>query len=395
MFRDDAWPAALRFVAACCTWPQDAGRIQAAWTADVEDADVLAVALRHRVTGIVSRGLHLAGLSLGPVPAQALAHDVAVNGQRSLMQTRATIQLQSLLDSHGIKSLALKGVAVAAQAYNDVGIKSARDVDILIAPNDVTEAVKVLEGSGYELIEPLPAGPQLRIRDHLYHFKDLQLLHRRTGVLVELHWRLFYNHRLLPAEALVGTEQRIDLAGASVRTLGEVEQYMYLCAHGAFHGWSRLKWSTDLCALLRKPSSASPATLHEAALGHGMGPASAAFLILAHRHLNLEVDGAFLRRLEGSGSARSIVRTAEMALAWGKGQREIDDYDAPWRRILLSRLRIRDDSSYILSELARVATPLNDLKATRLPRPLHPLLYVFRVPLWLWRRLGQRRALSG
>jgi hypothetical protein len=70
---------------------------------------------------------------------------------------------------------------------------------------------------------------------------------------VELHGRAFSNPYLLPAEAtrrMLEQRQSVDIGGAPVCIPAADDLFIYLCLHGAVHGWACLKWLCDVAALL-------------------------------------------------------------------------------------------------------------------------------------------------
>src|SRR5205085_5632515 len=68
---------------------------------------------------------------------------------------------------------------------------------------------------------------------------------------VELHTRLTEIPRLIPSIGINSPTRQVEIMpGTSLPTLTEDELFAYLCVHGASSLWFRLKWITDLAALL-------------------------------------------------------------------------------------------------------------------------------------------------
>lgn len=76
-------------------------------------------------------------------------------------------------------------------------------------------------------------------------------MHGASGIIVELHWRLTNNPRLLPPEA-ARSRQKIVLGDFAGVTLGPDDLLLYLSVRGAKHHWFRLKWLADVHALLAR-----------------------------------------------------------------------------------------------------------------------------------------------
>lgn len=384
------WPAALQLVAACCVWPQDGTRIRMAARLDPEGTDVVAAARRHRVAGLVARGLALAGISLGPEADETLAADVTADTRRSLAQAGETVRLQRLLDSRGFDNLVFKGAVLAAASYGDVGIKRAKDIDLLIEEADVAAVIALLASEGYVPAHPRFGEPEW-LKRYVKHYKDLPVIHRVSGIVVEVHWRLFYNPQLFPDVSLGDDFDVVPMGGVPVRTFPREVLYGYLCVHGSVHGWSRLKWAAELQSLLARGDSASPEDLHAVACRRGLDRVSAVFLLLAHRRLDLNLRPTFVRRLRKSPIVRLLLAIAERNLTAGGGSGEITDHSPGWWFTLLSRPLARRGPGYFFGDVKLIATPVGALMDTNLPAPLHGLLWLVRAPAWLVRKALPRQ----
>ena len=105
---------------------------------------------------------------------------------------------------------------------------------------------------GYLRFEPQARLTPRRLRSYLAHQKDFSFEHPETGLVIDLHWRLFRNP-WLPANARLEQvgEDWINLGSERIPTLPAPQLLLYLCVHGALDGWLRLKWLADIAALLR------------------------------------------------------------------------------------------------------------------------------------------------
>ena len=116
--------------------------------------------------------------------------------------------------------------------------------------------------------------------------KDLGFIHQATGLHIELHWRLFLNPHAKAEASIMAASRVVPLSGeAGLRTLGEEDLFAYLCMHGAFHWWNRLKWLADVNALLVSTPEDDVERLVCAAEARGAGRAAAQALLLCRRLL--------------------------------------------------------------------------------------------------------------
>ncbi|HET6481775.1 MAG TPA: nucleotidyltransferase family protein, partial [Actinoplanes sp.] len=76
---------------------------------------------------------------------------VTADGQRvkAREQLELTARVQQILERAGARSAVLKGAAVAAMAYPDLGMRMFNDNDLLIDREQLASVVRVLEADGY------------------------------------------------------------------------------------------------------------------------------------------------------------------------------------------------------------------------------------------------------
>ncbi|WP_226001625.1 nucleotidyltransferase family protein [Paenibacillus sp. BJ-4] len=228
---------------------------------ELDWARLLRLADHHRVVPLIY--LELKKLNHPVIPSQLLGSLQAQyhrNTLRMLHLQAEAVRLTKLLMAHGIRVLILKGPALAQQLYGDVSLRTSKDVDLLIAPNDMDEAEHWIREAGYES----KSGEARVLGSWKWKDHHTSFLHLQKRVEVELHWRLhpdasgepsfdeLWNRRQFSEPA--GASRRVQSTSAdnmtamatSTYTLGCEDQFMYLSAHGARHGWFRLRWLIDI-----------------------------------------------------------------------------------------------------------------------------------------------------
>lgn len=121
---------------------------------------------------------------------------LAASRQGAFLQLVSSHVVESLSES-GIRSSVLKGSQLGEAIYGHAGRRESSDIDLLLAPEQLSAAVEVVRGLGY-------AAP----RDHVHpdglpslHFA---LAHERGELpLVELHWRIHWYERDFARERLL------------------------------------------------------------------------------------------------------------------------------------------------------------------------------------------------
>ena len=231
----------------------------------------------HRVQGLAWSGLRSAGPQVPRDIANVLAADARAIAAVNLAFALEARDLCSSFEKKGLPILFVKGLTLAALAYPEPFLKMGWDIDILTKAGDLARAAAALEERGYARTIPAP-GADLR----QWHSKRKESLWSRPAdaMQVELHTRLADSPMLIPGIGIDSSERRVELLpGISLPTLSEDELIAYLCVHGASSLWFRLKWVTDLAALLHHLQPAEVERVYERSQQLGAGRASAqAFL---------------------------------------------------------------------------------------------------------------------
>lgn len=115
--------------------------------------------------------------------ARLLDEALATTRRRNLAIEALDGQVRQDLAGAGIRTLPLKGVTLGRALYGSPGVRPTRDVDLLVARQDLGPAAEVLAARGYRRVE----GDG---RDRGLH---LNLEHDRGALPpIELHWRVHW-----------------------------------------------------------------------------------------------------------------------------------------------------------------------------------------------------------
>lgn len=346
-------PPEFALLVACCRRPPSPEADEAVCRA-ASRADwplLLATAGRHRVEGLVHDALRRAG---APMPADAaarLAAEASGIARENLLYAAEALRLSERFERAGIGHLFVKGVTLAILAYAKLGLKRSSDIDLLVAPEDYAAACAALGEAGYHCFHPAGAGLDAILR-YAAAAKD-SAWRSGAGIKVELHQRLTENPMLLPTVGARSPAQRVEIApGVSLPTLGREQLFAYLCAHGAFTAWSRLKWLADLAALVSGEDEAGIERLYRRAAVLAPGRAAAQALLLAHRLFGTRVAPALEAELRADRVTLYLERTA-LATMMGGGARELDQRRFGAARLNLSVLMLQPGWRYKAAEIGR------------------------------------------
>ncbi len=215
---------------------------------------VLALAKPHGLMPLLYR--HLGSLGEGVIPKSVSAElwaRYAWNSCRNQALAKALKEICDALDAAGIPAVPYKGPALAADVYADLGLREFGDLDLLVSPAHVQEAVEVLNACGYHSeyrLHPASEAAQLHSRAQ-YH---LALEHECNAVVVELHWKTDVDFPVEHANDAVwwSSLPSTPFEGGRIRSFRPEELLLIMLLHGAKHGWCSLGWLVDVGEFVRR-----------------------------------------------------------------------------------------------------------------------------------------------
>ena len=348
---------------------------------------------QHQVTPLLFSALQSSGSPLIPKPVLKQLHQrTMLEVCRSLAQVGEIARLSSIFSRMGINVLLLKGVALSLQLYGNPYTRGGRDIDFLVNGTQADAAEKVLKESGYtaQRDDLLPG------QKHVYrtHVKEAEFVNPKMNVCLELHHRLTDNPVLLPwdYDVLWKEREELQLTEANVATLPRAMLPLYLCVHGAMHGWERLRWILDFAVLLDKTPDISTviAKAREAGLGSVMHQA----IVLSQNLIGL--PRANISLMPRRPAAIWLDLTLDKLLADSVSLNPPQPGTLRWRYrysvlMRLYRLAVMPNWAYWKQEMLREWVSPADWHLVRLPTSLFWLYPIIRPVGWLLRSLKDRR----
>jgi Uncharacterised nucleotidyltransferase len=320
--------------------------------------------------------------ALPPDATSGLRRAFYGNSVRNLHLARELVRLTALLERGGVEPLALKGPALAMTAYGAVTMRQFNDLDLLVRKSEVGRAAELLRAAGYAP----RAGYGLADLDRPGTY---EIAMARAGALtdIDLHWRLIppYFPLALDGEELWRRAVRIEIEGSPVRTLAPADHLLYLCAHGAKHGWQALGGICDLAELIRASSRASAPSLSQSSSIDwdelsARAERAAAYralelgVLLAHELLDAAVPAGLL---EAARRKPAVVRAARSFIGYVSDPS--DDGPGFYQRWVVPLGVIAGPGARLRYLAARALLPsADDHEFLRLPLALYPLYYLLR-----------------
>ena len=249
------YPPEFELVLACLRWPQetvDGDRIRSLARQPIRWPYLLEILHYHKVVPLFLRNFEAFAPGYMPdEPAMALRAAGAANDETCLRRTSQLLLLNRLFREQEIDLRIFKGIPLAITAFQDPALRDAGDIDLLVAEKDIFRAGEILRAQGYVRIDPQARLTRRRLLSYVAHQKDFSYSHPLSDLIIDLHWRLFRNP-FLPANAGLTDvgEDWVDIGSERIATIPAPLLLLYLCVHGALDGWLRLKWLSDIGALM-------------------------------------------------------------------------------------------------------------------------------------------------
>lgn len=150
----------------------------------------------------------------------------------------------------GIPVMALKGAALHLTLYRRAGEREMTDLDLIVRPDDLDRAMKLLEDLGCHRGE-------VAFREDFFPRYYYEIQYRAgsiSPVNVDLHvrpFRVLRFCRFVPDDALWERAVPVAIGGATVLVPAPDDTLIHLAAHSALHGNALEKWLGDIDRWIR------------------------------------------------------------------------------------------------------------------------------------------------
>lgn len=161
-----------------------------------------------------------------------------------------------LLEERGISVLALKGIPLLLQAYQDVGARFLGDADLLIHPRYAKQAVEIMRQAGWKLeSDRFPIYAQLSNDTLQRAIKEATFINDQH-IEVDIHWRLFdfsdERKETLSFEELWERSLPFSSKDKTYHMPSPEDMLMHVIIHGSEGNSHRtLRWVTDAVAIIK------------------------------------------------------------------------------------------------------------------------------------------------
>lgn len=189
------------------------------------------------------------------------------------LRFRAAASFLDRLQAAGVPSLVLKGASLIPAYGGDWGLRDMSDVDALVAPEHLEQALALLDAEGWEGlrgVSPRSVVARFAHRRHSWNFVH------PDGHQVDLHWHVFASSRGDGAEAAFWSAAvPLRLGPTSAMRFCDGDLLLHVLEHaGNDEENSRVQWAVDAVMLLRSTPDVRATALRtaEQAASHDLLP---------------------------------------------------------------------------------------------------------------------------
>lgn len=272
------------------------------------DGALLMPAVRHHgIAGCVFVAVGRADV-LAPDAARGLEQAYLAARARHLLMLEGLRWAADAFDGAGVPWATFKGPALSEVVYRRPDLRSYSDLDVVVSPAALDEAVRALEADGGRLldanwrmlVETLPG--------------ELHVAMPAGGVL-DLHWNVVCERDArrrvnLPTADLLARSRRTSVGGVHAPVLHPVDTLVHLAVHASLAGADRLVWLKDVeqCLIRWAPDWSEVVDLARLT---GASVATGLVLGRARSVLGVPVPDSVLRDLIPSAGWRRVLAAAD------------------------------------------------------------------------------------
>jgi len=336
---------------------------------------LLELAWRHALAPILHTGLRQArGRAIPPDFMAKLSDTVRKNTQRNLLLNAELLEILAQLESLGIEALPLKGPVLSHYLFGSIAMRQFADLDVLVRPRAVCDAVELLMSRGYR---PRVLLNRKQMASLVQFGWQYRLFHPERAYSVQLHWRIapVYFSVSFPLRAMWRRVTSVSLAGTTVRMPCPVDLLFMLCIHGTRHLWMRLVWVHDIALILPRIGDTGWREIMRLARSSGAERMVLVGLALARKLLGVRLPDELMREIEHSSEVQRLAALAE-SFIFSHTDIEPSIFESCLFHIR-SRERPRDRVSYLIR--FAVEPTVGDIACLTLPQPLRYLVRPLRV----------------
>lgn len=214
-----------------------------------EWSEVINLANQNGVGQLLHYRLKQLNISLPTNLAMPLRDSLLWNTGRNTLIYHELVVVLERLQLENIPVILLKGAYLAKEVYENIGLRTMSDIDLLVPESDIERTIGVLESIGFK-----PDRAFFHEADGSLHYHAPPMT--KGGLVIELHWGLTRDTNLsnIITGDLWQRAQLVTLNELTVRALGLSDLVLHLAVHISYgHRFSyQLRSMVDLDMVISK-----------------------------------------------------------------------------------------------------------------------------------------------
>lgn len=319
---------------------------------------------------------------------KALTQEYKRNTIRMLQLSGEMDQVSKLFADNQIHLIVLKGPVLGHDLYGDISLRTCGDLDVLVPIESLNQVDQLLVEQGYikdDYIETV-------LGDWKWRHHHVTYFHESKPIKLEIHWRLNPGPGKEPSFQELWQRKRVSsLTSEPVYYLGREDLFLFLVTHGARHGWSRLRWLTDIKQLMEQDIDWP--TLNRLFQRYHCTHLAGQAIILVSQMLGARVTKHMKPLIAGTRP----YQLAQDTLFYFKSLVNLHTSPIPeevaryHKRHLFSLMSSQQKLLFLLSTFYPYP---EDAVTLPMPKPLHILYFPLRPFLVVWRKTRKKSAIK-
>lgn len=230
---------------------QDLDRVKYLCTQRIDWIFLKSFLIRNRVYAIAYHNLKGVKESLPESFLSELKELAISTGTRNFMFTVFLQRLVADFNEAGIFILPFKGPVLSEHIYKDIIFRPFSDLDVLVDKSDAVSTFTLLKKKGLAPQLELSTSQFIKYTNDEDHFSFFE---PQKKITIELHWDMSGLYLSKPI-TVSGLKEHITsgtLDRTTVPCLSSEALLIYLCVHGAKHGWENLEQLCCIAELLKQ-----------------------------------------------------------------------------------------------------------------------------------------------
>lgn len=341
----------------------------------------LELAMHHRVYPLLYNNINNIPENIIPNHViQILKNNYKVNTFEMLRLSAEMDMVSKLLNANDIELIFLKGPVLAVELYGNLSHRTCGDIDMLVPIEKLHAVEDLLLINGYEKDDYIHSV----LGDWKWRHHHFTYFHPEKKIKLEVHWRLNPGPGKEPTFRDLWEKKRIStITDSPIYFLGKEDLFLFLVSHGARHGWSRLRWLSDIQHILFNDLNWTE--LYKLLKKYHYLKVGGQAIILCSQLFDTKINSDMEKLLNG----KYPMKLANEAIYYLEKMVNLhteplpEDVSIYHQRHLFSQKTIAQKAIFLISTLYPYYT---DVETVSLPKHLHFLYFPLRPFLFAWRK---------